>query len=385
MLQSILVYGLLSLSLFVLGKNAEAREAYNNRLHQKTSFWTWETVVILFLFAFISGVRWNVGVDHLNYLRIYQEYIVSGHSYRELEWGFDKITLLFTTLNLHFTFYFGFWALLQIFFIYYSVKDERYLWPIIGILIIMGPYYLSWMNGIRQMVVACMFVYAIHFIKNKKILSYFVFILIASLIHRSAIFLILFYFIPEKDYFKNRYINIGLCVLTLMIGLNPYWLEATNFMQILLSSIGYEGYSDNLDILIDSQRREMSLGPRRLSILLLNMLVIWFAPKLRLIYKDTNFLSYFNIAFIGVLMFNLFANAGNIFLRPISYLTIFSLITSSYLLYYLKLKVSKEIFVLVLILAISNMVISWVVDFDSGDMDTVNFKFFWDYTQSILR
>ncbi|MEA5129358.1 MAG: EpsG family protein [Proteiniphilum sp.] len=378
MLQSILVYGLLSLSLFVLGKNAEAREVYNNGLHQKTSFWTWETIVILFLFAFISGVRWNVGVDHQSYLRIYQDYITFGHSDRNLEWGFSIVTLLFAKLEIHFSIYFGFWAFLQIFFIYYALKDERYLWPFIGVIIIMGSHYLSWMNGIRQMLAACMFVYSIQFIRDRKIIPYFLIILIASLFHKSALFLIIFYFIPQKDYFKNRYINLVLCVLTLIIGLNPYWLQATSFIEIALSSLGYEGYADRLDVWIDL-KREMSLGPRRISILLLNMIVIWFAPKLKVMFKNTNFLTYFNFMVIGVLLYNLFANAAHIFLRPVSYFTIFSAVTVSYLLYYLKTKAPKELYILIFIIAISYMVFSLIAESAKGDMDTTNYKFFWDY------
>lgn len=378
MLQSILVYGLLSLSLFVLGKNAEEREAYNNRLNQKNSFWTWESIVILFLFAFISGVRWNVGVDHQSYLRIYQDYITFGHSDRNLEWGFNIVTLLFAKLGIHFSIYFGFWAFLQIFLIYYALKDERYLWPFIGVVIIMGPHYLGWMNGIRQMLAACMFVYSIQFIRNRKIIPYFFIILIASLFHKSALFLIIFYFIPQKDYFKNRYINLALCILTLIIGLNPYWLQATSFIEIALSSLGYEGYADRLDVWIDL-KREMALGPRRISILLLNMIVIWFAPKLKVMFKNTNFLTYFNFMVIGVLLYNLFANAGHIFLRPISYFTIFSAITVSYLIYYLKTKTPKELYILIFIIAISYMVFSLIAESVKSDMDTTNYKFFWDY------
>lgn len=384
MLQSLLVYGLLSVALFALGKNSEARGNFYNKLGTQPPFWVWETVVVLFLFAFISGVRWNVGVDHLSYLRSYEN-IMRGGEFREsgVEFGFDYITKLFADLNIHFTIYFGFWAFLQIFFIYYALKDERYLWPFIGVVIIMGPHYLSWMNGIRQMLVACMFVYAVQFIKTRKLIPYLFIILAATLIHKSAILLLIFYIIPQKDYFKNRYINLALCVVTVIIGLNPYWLQATNFIEVTLSSIGYEGYAENLDILIDS-KSEMALGPRRLSILLLNMLVIWFTPSLKSKFEDTNYLSYFNFTFLGVLLHNLFANAGHIFLRPISYFTIFLALTTSYLLYYLKLKTPKGVsieFVLVFIVAVSYTLLSCISEYGKGDMDTANYKFFLDYVQ----
>ncbi len=381
MLQSLFVYGSLSLALFFLGKNAEGRERYYNNLGRQPSFWAWETIVLLFLVAFISGVRWNVGVDYLSYLEKYNNYLTLGHTNRKFEWGFDAISRIFAYLNAHFSIYFGFWALLQFFFIYYALKDERYLWPYLGFVIIFGPHYLSWMNGIRQMLAACMFVYAVQFIKFRKLIPYLLIILAATLIHKSAILLILFYFIPQKDYFKNRYVNLALCIVTLIIGLNPYWLQATDSLKLVLSSIGYEGYADNFDILVDS-KTQMALGPRRLSIILLNMLVVWYTPKLKSDFEETNYVTYFNLAFIGVLLHNLFANAGHIFLRPVTYFTIFLALTTSYLLCYLKLKSPKGVsieFIIVFLLAISNVLISIVADYGKGDMDTTNYKFFWNY------
>ncbi len=382
MLQSILVYGFFALSLFYLGKIAAKREAINQNIGKYTPFWTWEIVFSLLIFALISGIRWQVGVDHLSYLTDY-ETLFRGHELRAGRWepGFYFISKLFANLNIHFVFYFAFWAFLQLFFVYYAVRNERYLLPFLGIVILLGPHYLSWMNGIRQMLVAAIFVFSIQFITKRKLLPYLTTILLASTIHKSAILLLIFYFIPQLDYFKNRYINIGLVIATLIIGFTPTFMSAINFFENILAIIGYDRYAERFDIMLEYER-EMNLGPRRLLLLFLNILNIWYAPRLKNVFKNTNYLTYFNLSFVGILLYNLFANTSHIFIRPISYFTIFLALTTSYLLYDLKPQKKHHItisFLIVLVLAISYTFFSVIADYGKGDMDWSNFKFFWDY------
>ncbi|NLJ94576.1 MAG: hypothetical protein GX326_03670, partial [Clostridiaceae bacterium] len=157
------------------GTIAAKRELTNIRLHKETSFWTWEMILPILLFAFISGVRWKVGTDHQSYLNGYMA-LIHGTETRELEGAFMYFSQLFAYLNLHFTFFFGFWAFLQISFMYLTFKNERYLLPYIGIIIVFGGYYIGWMNGIRQTIAACIFVFSIQFITKRKPIQYFLFI-----------------------------------------------------------------------------------------------------------------------------------------------------------------------------------------------------------------
>ena len=122
-------------------------------------FFTWKFYSPPYICIF-SGVRWNVGVDHLSYLANYEN-IKAGGEFRSrgIEIGFNLISKLFASWNVHFTIYFAFWAFCQLFFIYYAFKNERYLLPYIGIVLILGPHYLNWMNGIRQTLAACIFVF----------------------------------------------------------------------------------------------------------------------------------------------------------------------------------------------------------------------------------
>lgn len=365
----------------IWGSIAARRERYFSAKGLKTPFWTWEIIVSLLVFAIVSGLRYNVGVDYLAYLHNYQHYQIFNEFTLNKEPGFEFITKTLALCNLHFTFYFGLLAFLQIFFIYYAVRKERYLLPFIGFLIIMGPHYLSWMNGIRQMLAATIFVFSIEFIKNRKLLPYIIVLLIASSIHRSAMLLIIFYFIPQKDYFKNRYINIAIVLITLFIGLNPTWITKINGASNFLSLIGYDRYAERFDIILELKEPRV-FGPRQIIILLLNIITLWHAPKLKSVFRKTNFLIYFNLAFIGILYSNLFINTNHIFLRPVSYLTIFLILTTAYLLYYLskeKTRIKKSQFWFIILISVVFMSATMMASSGKGNHDFSNYKFYWDY------
>lgn len=381
MIQSFIVYGFLGISMWVFGKLAAIRENAYLRMNRKTPFFTWEIIIPLLLFALISGVRWKVGTDHQSYLGNYKALLSGFESGREFEGLFMYISKVFADLNIHFTIWFGFWAFVQIYFFYLAFKNERYLLPYIGIIIVLGGYYVGWMNIIRQTIVAGMFVFSIQFINGRKPLYYFLTIFIATLIHLSAVLLFIFYFIPQRDYFYKKYVNLTLLLLAIIIGSHPFWIDMLNKTEGLLQVIGYENYAGKLDYYILERQKEMNLGPRRISRILLNALVIWYHPKLKKTFSNTNYQAYFNLSLIGAYLHNLLANTGHIFLRPVGYFSIFSIITTAYLLFYLKHSNKKDqvLYVFVFLIAISYIFIASAADSHLGDTDWTNYKFYWDF------
>lgn len=381
MLQSFIVYIIFGFSLFFLGSISAQRQAANNSLNRKTTFWEWDVILALLIFAFISGVRWNVGVDHLHYLENYLKIQNGGYSIFEKEYGFEFITRLFAESRIHFSFYFGFLAFLQLLFIYRAFKDEKYLYPFLGIIIIFGPEYLSWMNGIRQMIVATVFVWSIQFIQRRQLFKYIIIIGLSSLIHKSALILMVFYFIPQVDYFRNRTLTFILAGISLFLGLNNYWIENLNNIGVILEFIGYEKSADQLTFLIQDQEVR-NIGPRRLSIIITALVTIWYAPKLKIRFKHSNFLAYFNLSIFGFLLYNLFGNTHHIFIRPITYLTIFSVPITAYLLFFLYERIKRLFvtFIFVLLTVISYLPLSIVANHGKGNQDFTNYKFFWHET-----
>lgn len=380
MLQSFFVYTIFGLSLYILGSISAQRQTVNNRLKQQTPFWIWDVALALLIFAIVSGLRWNVGVDHLAYLNNYLMLQNAGYTLLDKEYLFELVTRIFAKADIHFVFYFGFLAFLQIFFIYRAFKDERYLYPFLGIIIIFGTEYLGWMNGIRQMLVATVFVWAIQFIQKRQLLIYIIVIALASLMHKSALILLIFYFIPQRDYFKHRMVMYILVVITLYFGNNNSWISILNNLGGFLELLGYEKIGENMDSFMENEKA-LIIGPRRLVMILTTLALIWFAPLLKIRFKDTYFLTYFNLTIAGFLYYNLFSNANLLFIRPVMYLSGFSILTSAYLFVYLRENISRRLLALVfvMLLTLAYLPMSIVADSGKGKQDFTNYKFYWDY------
>ena len=158
------------------------------------------------LFAFIFGCRFNVGVDYMTY---YADFLYNT-SNREIERGFLIIKNFFQNNNLHFTLYFGFVALIQIFFFMMAFRKRAYLYPFIISALFLSCIELGWMNAIRQSTATCVFLYATTFIEKKQPIKYIIAILIAMQFHNSAIILLPIYFITYLPILKNKWISISI-------------------------------------------------------------------------------------------------------------------------------------------------------------------------------
>ena len=385
--QSLFIYTIAALLLFYLGKSVSFREkqilcANGNQL----PFFSYEILSSIIIFASLSGIRYNVGVDHLAYLNIYLDFTKWGFSKHDgLEPGFLYISNLFSSLNIHFFFWFFFWGALQIGFVYYAFRNNKYLIPYLGLCIMLGSYYLDWMNGIRQCVAMCAFVFIIEYSWKKKFLTYLFFILLASTIHKSALILIPLYFILQiNTKLTNRYLLLSLAFICAYLGNNPTWLNSISYFENFLQVLGYDAYSSRLDYIVEETLNAMNWGPGRISIFVIGLVIIWFYPLVlnTFVNQRKKLQAYFLMFIIGFFSYNLFANTSHIFLRPIMYFTVFTLPLSAFVLYTLKIKKKHYSYVMFLMLACSNIYINIlktaILPYDFKT-DTTYFKFFWDY------
>lgn len=384
MILSIVIYTATALMLYLLADNVSKRETIACRYGTHISFWSLEIVMSLLLFGFIAGARYNVGVDHLTYLRQYLAIQELGHPMREtFEPGFLFITKVFANSGLHFFFYFTFLAILQIGFIYYALRDRKYLLPYIGLLVMLGPYFLNWMNGIRQCIVMCFFVFLVEFIVKKKFWYYAAGILLATTMHRSALILLPVYFIFFKDFkLENNKILLLILLLCIIVGSTPTWLHIMTNLDGLLAFLGYDIYSQEIGRMVSEGLRDTAWGPSRIGLLVIDIAIIWFYPGMRDYYKYDKYLPiYFLLFLIGTYLYNLFVNTSHIFIRPITYFTIFNLPLSAYLLNYLKTSFKQISFIILCIIACSYTYITvYKATIHTVLPESSLYKFFFDFT-----
>lgn len=292
---------------------------------------------ILF-FTIICAIRWNVGVDSISYAKIFE--YGDSRKFGEIngEVLFHGFAELLSRLNIHFSIGLGICAFAQIFPITKALKDYQYILITLPFVLFGSRYFLDLNNGVRQMIVASIFVYASRFIVDKKPWHYLAFIIGGSLIHQSTYMLLPFYFIPSQLCIANKR-RIMLIVFTLcfIAGQTPSFQNYAGYIENLINILGYESYATRATLFLKQGKTSEALafGPMMLSYVLIVYYIIWFGPYLKKRYEDK--IPYFNIwynfSFFYACTYFLVCNISHIFIRPVQYFELFQMIIASLLLY----------------------------------------------------
>lgn len=340
MLQSIIVYTTLSLILFLLGWHINQREL-RLKLHNpeaELSFWNWEIVASIVIVTLVMGLRFKTGSDYEMYLKQFNSVRETGQFVRgDFEIGFYWITRLFADSGLHYAFYFGFWALVQIGSLYVGLRHHKHLLPWVGMILILGPYGINWISFMRQWTISMILVAIVPLIEKRKFWLYLIVVLLSMTIHRSAWLLLLFYFIPyikfKTDSTKLPLIIFSLCVL---LGIWPIWFKLFRFVPDLLDLIGYHKYGHHLVDVMDGKFKNMGWGPLHIITIISSLIFIIFYPQVKKYFsKDKLLPIFYAFAFVGTCYDNLVLNTHHSMQRPAEYLYIFIVIMVSYTISYL--------------------------------------------------
>lgn len=350
MLLSILVYGLTAAILCYLGWHVSHREQQARLTYGEDfqlPFYSWEILLSILVIAVVAGARWHTGYDHEMYLNEYTRLLEDGDFKRQrFEWGFKLISKAFALIKAHYFFFFAFWALLQSSLLYFALRDKKFLLPFIGLNLMLGVYFYNWCNSMRQATVACLFIALIPLISKRSwrnFILYTLVVLFATSIHRSAfillpLYLFTFYKGGFGDRQYHRVVGIAAFALSIVVGVYPVWFKTFTFMPSLLEWVGYDAYNQSalLESLLNGEFRQVHFGPARMSVIITNLLLIYYYPQVREHFKTDRLLPvYFIFALIGICLDNIFMNTSHYILRPIEYLTIFVMICNCYTLVYL--------------------------------------------------
>lgn len=295
---------------------------------------------ILF-FALMCGLRYRCGADCESYAQGLER-LIAGQSlstYKEHdEFLFESIARIMAWLGVGRVFYMGVWAFLEIVFFYSALKTRNYLLPFIGLVLILGPHFCEWNNGLRQMIAACICVYAVvGIVDGKSIWSFFIWLIVAFFFHKSALIMIPFVSLKFYHLKPNIYISACIFLLCFYFGQSRIFEFAFKEAETVLSFLDYEGYANRFDNILTEEATITSYGPRRIVLLLSSLFIFFFCQKIDEHVKGDKF---YRVSF---LLFLIYTSASELFightvllLRPFLYLMPFLLICSAYLLYYLK-------------------------------------------------
>ena len=299
--------------------------------NQHISFCNWEVIYPLLFFAVVFGMRYDVGVDHLDYLYYYLTKSGMGRFDPIFKW----ITLFCRNNNLHFTFYFAIFAFIQVFLLFYTFKNERYLFPFLAFVLFTGQYFYHWMNVIRQDTAACIFLFASRYIAEKKFWKYFLCCLIACGFHKTALLLFPVYPLLRggRDFFKNIPLQLGILFIVSVVAILKF-----DILRIFGPSIeqfavllDYERYTE--DVLYRFTDKTKS-GVALYCFIVIDIIIILYNIKMKDYFKNAAFKVFYNLYYFGTVTQILCTN-NLVLARPFRYFRYFMLIVSAHLLYYL--------------------------------------------------
>lgn len=302
MLFSIFVYGFI---VFIMTYNAKK---ILDRSFVPTTFLQYITdrniLIPILVFCIFAAIRWGVGVDCNSYMSSYYDFDEFKIREKE-EYGYLFLVNFFHILGAsHIPLFFSL-ALLQIGFIYYSFKDKPEILLFFPLMLFLSGDYWMWMNGMRQVIAFCIFVYVTYLLSKREYIWAAAYLLFASLFHHSVLFLIpvCVLFAVPKIYITNRYLQLGIvfgCYLLMGSAINGL-LGSYIERNLTLEDNYIEDQLHLIDTVFDK-----TFGFRSYLLLLANCIAIYFSPKLQQYFNSPHFNILYNLYFIGVCLGLLF-------------------------------------------------------------------------------
>ena len=340
MILSLIVYTGTSAVMAWLGWHVNRREQrLMGQGRGELSLLSWEIVTALLVYTAVSAARWLTAWDY----NMYYNYFVSMQSLGEysrenFETGFALLTNALAKAGVHFSVYFAFWAALQICLLYYALRHRKVLLPWIALCVFLGPYYIQWMNTIRQAVVECLFVIMVELIVKRRFWLYLLLTLLAMMIHRMSVLLIPLYFVPliRLPHVKYWYLWAGL-LLCAVLGQFPQWIKwIFESLGRFADLFGYGHYYD----LFASNNLEYTfrtwIGPARLFPIISCLIIVWYYPSIqRMLGGDLFVAAAYRFSLLHIAFLNVFANTTLYLRRPGDLLRAVFLVMVCYTLHYL--------------------------------------------------
>lgn len=347
--------------------------------HYKIRFNRPEMWIPIVCFTFVFGCRWMVGVDYEEYLLQYT--IAEEDHFEPL---FQVLVSGLSGMGIHYSVFFSVIAFIEIFCIYYAFRNYKFLYPYLAFTLIIGFWFLSLSNILRQQLAACIFLLSIPSILERKPLKFYAYVILAFLFHKSAILLVVVYPILrwKEDWFKNVYWQLFLFAVALFLSthydLLVHILEVP--FKFVVDKLGYSQYSFGIlfnNALNDRTKFGANSGFGLPAQLVKYLPIILYSARMKSFYNDRFFDLAYTLWFVG--MFTSLALGASIVLtRPFIYAQNFLYIMPGFFFHYC-FKSKKALPQCISLGMIALYLLLFINLISHGSMNTSEFTFFWQH------
>ena len=253
-------------------------------------------IALCIIFIAVSALRFNVGTDYNNtYIKFLNRLKLGyGAHYEILFLLLNKIIIMLRLPNFMLLSICSIFTI-PIFFIFIKRNLKKEYWFLGALLFELTTIFFATMNTVRQYMAIVFIIIGLEFLKEKKILPYIIFVLVACCFHKTAFlgFIYLFSLINDKNQKFQKVINI-IYLLSLVFIIFDVKLLFNMFEKIL----PYKYLFQNI---ILTKRSYSSI----IKILLPNILFIISTKDKKLIIKENK---YFNIYYLALFVYTIIYN-----------------------------------------------------------------------------
>lgn len=141
----------------------------------------------------VSGLRWETGVDHMNYFYVFTNILYNLNTHVEIGYKLLCEAILLFTEDMSVMFFVC--SVITVTLTMISIKrSSSNIFISTFLYIAMGFFFYS-MNSIRHFIALAIFMFAFKYLKERKLLKYLIAIVIAAAFHKIALIAIPIYFI----------------------------------------------------------------------------------------------------------------------------------------------------------------------------------------------
>ena len=262
-------------------------------------------IIILSVYTFIVGFRYNVGSDWISdyesYLRLETFGIYDKSDY---DVGYYLLNAFSAYFGLGFYFVLCVVALITFFFVIKSVGNAKFLLPFYLFFFFCVIFNES-LNVMRQVLACFGCIWAFSLLLSKKIKWSITVFIISWSFHRTSLFALTYIPFLFFNPFKNRNLNIVVILLSFVFGEILYGYFKDFIIGISLFSSGSRASETITEYgfqVFEAQAVDWNAQMVKYVYLFVNLLIVWYSPQIKENFEKYHFSFYFSLFMVGQIL-----------------------------------------------------------------------------------